>query len=100
MSLLIDVSLQKPMSRQHSAYGLDYDEQCDFADQGPLTDMDLEEDEQILATLLKDIPTCMNAADIQLLLQDIPVQPPVAVPIKTVQETVEACHHWMSKQAT
>jgi hypothetical protein len=90
MSLLIVVSLQKPMSRQHSAYGLDYDEQCDFADQGPLTDMDLEEDEQILATLLKDIPTCMNAADIQLLLQDIPVQPPVAVPVKTVQETVAA----------
>ena len=28
---------------------MDYDEQRDFADQGPLTGMDLEEDEQVLA---------------------------------------------------
>jgi hypothetical protein len=69
---------------------MDYDEQRDFADQGPPNDEDLEEDEQILATLLKDIPSCMNAADIQQLLQDIPVQPPVAVPVKTVQEAVGA----------
>jgi hypothetical protein len=32
----------------------------------------------------------MNAADIQQLLQDTPVQPPVAVPFGTVQEAVAA----------
>jgi len=34
---------------------MDSDEERDFADQGPLTDMDMEEDAQILATLLKHI---------------------------------------------
>ncbi len=52
--------------------------------------MDMEEDAEILATLLKHIPSCMNAADIEQLLQDIPVQPPVVVPVRTVQEAVEA----------
>ncbi len=33
--------------------------------------MDMEEDAQILATLLKHIPFCMNAADREHLLQDI-----------------------------
>ena len=65
---------------------MDSDEECDFADQGPLTDMDMEEDAQILATLLKRIPSCMHAADIEQLLQDIPVQPPVVVPVRTVQD--------------
>jgi hypothetical protein len=69
---------------------MDFDEERDFADQGPLSDMDMEEDAQILATLLKHIPSCMNAADIELLLQDIPDQPPVVVPARTVREAVEA----------
>jgi hypothetical protein len=36
---------------------MDYVEERDFADQGPLTDMDLEEDAQILATLMECIPS-------------------------------------------
>jgi hypothetical protein len=52
--------------------------------------MDMEEDAQILATLLKHIPSCMNAADIEQLLQDIPDQQPVVVPARTVLEAVEA----------
>ena len=60
---------------------MDFDEERDFADQGPLTDIDMEEDAQILATLLKHLPSCINAADIELLnlsrycksMQDIPV---------------------------
>ncbi len=54
--------------------------------------MDMEEDAQILATLLKHIPSCMNAADMEQLLQDIPVQPlaPVAVPVRTMQEAMAA----------
>ena len=38
------------------------------------------------------IPSCMNADDIEQLLQDIPVQPPVVVPVRTVQEAIAA---WM-----
>ncbi len=56
---------------------MDYVEDRDFADQGPLTDMDLEEDVQILATLSEHIPSCMHTADIEKLLQDIPVQVPL-----------------------
>ena len=41
---------------------MDFDEERDFADQGPLTDIDMEEDSQILATLLKHLPSCINAA--------------------------------------
>ena len=52
--------------------------------------MDMEEDAEILATLLQHIPSCMNANDIEQLLQDIPVQPPVVVPVRTVQEAVAA----------
>jgi hypothetical protein len=44
---------------------MDFDEERDFADQGPLTDIDMEEDSQILATLLKHLPSCINAADIE-----------------------------------
>ncbi len=40
---------------------MDSEEERDFADQDPLADMDMEEDAQILATLLKHIPSCMNA---------------------------------------
>ena len=39
---------------------------------------------------MKQIPSCINAADIEQLLQDIPVQPPVVVPVKTVHEAVAA----------
>ena len=34
---------------------MDFDEARDFADQGPLPDMDMEEDALIFATLLKHI---------------------------------------------
>ncbi len=51
---------------------MDFDEERDFADQGPLTDRDIEEDVQNLATLMKHLPSCMNADDIEQLLQDIP----------------------------
>jgi hypothetical protein len=47
---------------------MDFDEERDFADQGPLTDIDMEEDSQILATLLKHLPSCINAADIEQIL--------------------------------
>ena len=69
---------------------MDADEERDYADQDPLSEMDMEEDAEILATLLKHIPSCMSAADIEQLLQDIPVQPPVVVPARTVQEAVAA----------
>ena len=69
---------------------MDFDEERDYADQDPLTDMDMEEDAEILATLLKHIPSCMSADDIEKLLQDIPVQPPVVVPVRTVQEAIAA----------
>ncbi len=69
---------------------MDFDEERDFADQGPLTDRDMEEDVQNRATLMKHLPACMNAADIEQLLQDIPEQPPVVVPARTVQEAVDA----------
>ena len=44
---------------------MDFEEVHDFADQGPLTDIDMEEDAQILATLLKHLPSCINAADME-----------------------------------
>jgi len=53
---------------------MDSDEERDFTDQGSPSDFESEEDTQILATLLKHIPACINAADIELLLQDIPVR--------------------------
>ncbi len=65
---------------------MDSDEQRDFGEQG----MALEEDEQIFATLLNNISPCMSTADIEQLLQDVPVQAPVAVPVRTMQETVAA----------
>ncbi len=69
---------------------MDSDEERDFADQGPPPDFEIEEDTQILATLLKHIPACIHTADIELLLQDIPVQPPVVIPARTMQEAVQA----------
>jgi hypothetical protein len=52
--------------------------------------MDMEEDAEILSRLLKHMPSCIDAADIEQLVQDIPVQPPVVVPVRTVQEAVAA----------
>ncbi len=69
---------------------MDIDEKRDFADQGPLTDMDMEEDAEILSLLLKHMPSCIDAADIEQLVQDIPVQQQVVVPVRTVQEAVAA----------
>ena len=71
---------------------MDPDEARDYADpsQCPLSDRDMEEDNQILATLLQQIPSCKTASDIEQLMQDIPVQPPVVVPVRTVQEAVAA----------
>jgi hypothetical protein len=67
---------------------MDIDEERDFADQGPLTDMDMQEDAEILSLLLKHMPSCIDTADI--VVQDIPVQPQVVVPVRTVQEDVAA----------
>ncbi len=53
-------------------------------------DWDMEEYIQNLATLMKHLPSCMYSADIEQLLQDIPEQPPVVVPARTVQEAVDA----------
>ena len=36
------------------------------------------------------MPSCITAEDIEQLVQDIPVQPPVVVPVRTVQEAVAA----------
>ncbi len=69
---------------------MDPDEARDYADQGPLPDKDMEEDNEILATLLKHMPSCMNADDIEQLLQEIPVHPSAVVPVRTVQEAVAA----------
>jgi hypothetical protein len=69
---------------------MDFDEERDFADQGPLTEMDTEEDAEILSLLLKHMPSCIDAADNEQLVWDIPVQPPVVVPVRTVQEAVAA----------
>ena len=69
---------------------MDPDEQRDYADQGPSSDSDLDGDTQIHATLLKLIPGCIDAADIELLLQDIPVQPSVVIPARSMQEAIQA----------
>ena len=69
---------------------MDPDDARHYADQFPLSDRDMEEDNQILATLLQRIPSCKTASDIEQLMQDIPVQPPVMVPVRTVQEAVAA----------
>ena len=69
---------------------MDPDDARDYADQFPLSDRDMEEDNQILATLLQQIPSCKMESDIVQLMQDIPVQPPVVVPVRTVQEAVAA----------
>jgi hypothetical protein len=45
---------------------MDFDEERDYADQGPLTDMDMEKDAEILSLLLKHMPSCVDAADIEV----------------------------------
>ena len=72
---------------------MDPDEARDYADRFPLSHKDTEEDNQILATLLERIPSCKTASDLEQLMQDIPVQPPVMVPERTVQEAVAAGTH-------
>jgi hypothetical protein len=54
---------------------MDFDEERDYADQGSLTDMDMEEDVEILSLLLKYMPSCVDADEIEQLARDIPVQP-------------------------
>jgi hypothetical protein len=44
---------------------MDSEEERDFVNHGPLTDMDTEENTQIIATLLKHTPSCMNTAGIE-----------------------------------
>ena len=53
-------------------------------------DRDMEENVQNLARLMKHLLSCMYTADIEQLLQDIPEQPPVVDPARTVQEAVDA----------
>ena len=69
---------------------MDLDEERDYADQGPLTEMDMKIDAKILTLLLKHMSSCIDAADIQQLVRDIPVQPSVVVPVRTVQKAVAA----------
>jgi hypothetical protein len=52
--------------------------------------MDMEEDAQMLALLLKHMPSCIDSADIEQLVQDFPVEPPVVIPVRTVQDAVAA----------
>ncbi len=40
---------------------MDSDEEHDFADQGPLTDIDMEEDAEMLVLLLEHMPACIDA---------------------------------------
>ncbi len=50
----------------------------------------MEEDSEILTTLLKHMPSCMSADDIEQLLQEISVHLSAVVPVRTVQVTVAA----------
>jgi hypothetical protein len=75
ISYMISVRLQLPILPRHSALmsrhherdadldrPMDADEERDYADQDPLSDMDMEEDAEILATLLQHIPSCDTSA--------------------------------------
>ncbi len=80
---------------------MDPDEARNHADQGPLPDRDMEEDNEILLTLLKHMPFCMNADNIEQLLQEIYVHLPAVVPVRTVQEAVAAGDSmWMRSTTT
>ena len=50
---------------------MDPDDARDYADRFPLSDRDMEEDNQIFATLLQRISSCKTAYDIEQLMQDI-----------------------------
>ena len=50
---------------------MDFDKERDFADQGLIPDVDMEEDTEILKTLLKHMPSCIAAADIEQQVRDI-----------------------------
>ena len=50
---------------------MDPDNARDYADQFPLSDRDMEEDNQILATLLQRISSWKTVSDIEQLMQDI-----------------------------
>ncbi len=39
---------------------MDFDKERDFSDQGPLTDMEMEEDAEITSLLLKDLISCRD----------------------------------------
>jgi hypothetical protein len=64
---------------------MDPDEERDFADQALPQTWTWKKDTQILATLLKHIHACINTADIDVLLEEIPVQPPVVIPANVAQ---------------
>ena len=49
---------------------MDSDKGRDYADQGPLTEMDMEEDAEILTLLLKHMPSCIYAADTEQLVRE------------------------------
>jgi hypothetical protein len=75
---------------------MDPDEARDYADQGPLPERDMEEDNEILATLLKHMPSCMNAYDIEK-VQCIRLQLYQSGPCRKLWR-LETCHHWMKMQ--
>ncbi len=53
---------------------MDFDYERDFADQDPLTGMDMEEDAEMLTLLLKQMPSCIDTSDIEQLVRDIPLR--------------------------
>ena len=75
---------------------MDPDEARDYADQGPLPERDMEEDNEILATLLKRRPSCMNEDDIEK-FQCIRLQLYQSGPCRKLWR-LETCHHWMKMQ--
>ncbi len=46
---------------------IDFDDERDFDDQGPLTDMDMDEDAKMLVILFKHMPFCIDAAEKRVL---------------------------------
>ncbi len=75
MSTLIVHALQPPILPRHSVLmqlttdQWNFDEEHDFTDQGPLTDMDMEENAEMLALMLRHnshstIPYCFKDAGV------------------------------------
>ena len=50
---------------------MDSDEERDYTDQGPLTEMDMEDDAEILTLLLKHMPSCIYAGDISYMISNM-----------------------------